>query len=131
VTKRPGSVEERPVFKCSNPVCGRTFSAPLKLVDSSANDSGPRLACPICLGPIASDAGSNVDDSATNVTMENLDGTHAPEQPAEIERTVEGPKTECAHYIGFLSERSSKEKISEECMVCENIVKCMLKSVRG
>jgi hypothetical protein len=130
VTKRTGSVEERRIFTCSNPVCGRTFSAPLKLVDLSANDSGPCLACPICLGRIASDVGSRVDGSETNGTMENVDSTHAPEQPAEIERTVEGPKTKCAHHIGFLSERSSNENISEECMVCENIVKCMLKSVR-
>jgi hypothetical protein len=30
-----------------------------------------------------------------------------------------------------LSKRSSKEKIPEECMMCENIVQCMLKNVTG
>jgi hypothetical protein len=35
----------------------------------------------------------------------------------------------CTHNFGYLSQRSSKEKIPEECMVCENIVQCMLKKV--
>jgi len=38
---------------------------------------------------------------------------------------------ECAHHFGYLSQRSKKEKIPEECMVCENIVQCMLKNVTG
>jgi hypothetical protein len=37
----------------------------------------------------------------------------------------------CTHHLGYLSERSSKEKIPEECMMCENIVQCMLKNVTG
>jgi len=37
----------------------------------------------------------------------------------------------CAHHFGYLSERSTKEKIPEECMICENIVQCMLKKVTG
>jgi len=37
----------------------------------------------------------------------------------------------CIHHLGYLSERSKKEKIPEECMVCENIVQCMLKNVTG
>jgi hypothetical protein len=86
------------------------------------------LACPHCLGQIASDLGPRFDDSATNVTVENVESK--PEQPRELERHVEGPIAKCAHHLGFLSERSSKEEISEECMVCEKIVRCMLKSVR-
>jgi len=30
-----------------------------------------------------------------------------------------------------LSERSRKEKIPDECMICEEIVQCMLKKVTG
>jgi hypothetical protein len=37
----------------------------------------------------------------------------------------------CAHQFGYLSKRSSKEKIPEECMMCENIVQCMLMNVTG
>jgi hypothetical protein len=58
------------------------------------------------------------------------------EQP-EI-RKIEKPPTAkiqkaegCSHFMGYLSQRSAKEKIPEECMVCENIVQCMLKKVTG
>jgi len=37
----------------------------------------------------------------------------------------------CVHHFGYLSTRSSKEKIPEECMMCENIVQCMLRNVTG
>jgi len=37
----------------------------------------------------------------------------------------------CVHHFGYLSMRSKKEKIPEECMICENIVQCMLKNVTG
>ncbi len=40
-------------------------------------------------------------------------------------------KSGCAHHFGYLSKRSTKEKIPEECIVCENIVQCMLKNVTG
>jgi hypothetical protein len=42
------------------------------------------------------------------------------------------PKVQkCTHQFGYLSKRSAKEKIPEECMMCENIVQCMLKNVTG
>jgi hypothetical protein len=37
---------------------------------------------------------------------------------------------DCHHHPGYLSERSSKEKIPDECMVCKDIVECMLKKMR-
>jgi len=37
----------------------------------------------------------------------------------------------CVHHFRYLSERSKKQKIPEECMICENIVQCMLKNVTG
>jgi hypothetical protein len=38
-------------------------------------------------------------------------------------------RTECKHFFGYLSKRSSKEGVPEECIVCEKIVQCMLKTV--
>lgn len=48
----------------------------------------------------------------------------------EIGQQPEKPN-QCAHYFGYLSQRSAKGEIPEECMVCENIVSCMLKKVTG
>ncbi|MEM3695378.1 MAG: hypothetical protein QXJ11_05405 [Candidatus Bathyarchaeia archaeon] len=39
--------------------------------------------------------------------------------------------TTCTYHFGYLSQRSTKEKIPEECMMCEKIVQCMLQRVRG
>ena len=122
------SREDGKSFRCSNPVCGRTFSVHMKVVDLRVNDPEPYLACPHCLERIAPDAGSEVDDPAMNVTVENVDSK--PEQSRKLEHPVKEPTVKCAHHLGYLCERSSKEKIPEECMVCGNLVKCMLKSVK-
>jgi hypothetical protein len=128
VTKRQVSVKEGQVFTCSNPVCGRTFSVPLKVVDARLNDHEPYSACPHCLGRIASDVCPRDEDSATNVSVDNVNIKR--EQSTDFGRSVEGPVAKCAYHLGFLNERSSQDKIPEDCMVCENIVKCMLKSIR-
>jgi hypothetical protein len=36
----------------------------------------------------------------------------------------------CHYHMGYLSERSSKENISDECLVCKDIVDCMLRKMR-
>jgi hypothetical protein len=51
---------------------------------------------------------------------------HPERKPAELPA-----KVKCMHQFGYLSKRDSKEKIPEECMMCENIVPCMLKAITG
>lgn len=87
-------------------------------------------ACPYCLTEIT--IGENAETIEVQKEKEEIEV----EQP-EIRKIEKTPapkiqKTEgCSHYMGYLSQRSRKEKIPEECMVCENIVKCMLKNVTG
>jgi hypothetical protein len=50
---------------------------------------------------------------------------------AERKPTEPPAKVKCTHQFGYLSKRDSKEKIPEECMMCENIVQCMLKTITG
>jgi hypothetical protein len=57
---------------------------------------------------------------------EPLDIQHAERKPAEPPA-----KVKCRHQFGYLSKRDSKEKIPEDCMMCENIVQCMLKTITG
>jgi hypothetical protein len=52
-------------------------------------------------------------------------------QHAERKPTEPPAKVKCTHQFGYLSEHDSKEKIPEECMICENIVQCMLKTITG
>ncbi len=81
-------------------------------------------ACPYCL---------------TEITLDN-DITLAGDEPKETEagekeyteERVETPEkpSECGYHLGYLSERSSKEKIPDECMMCKDIVECMLKKMK-
>ncbi|MCW4031579.1 MAG: hypothetical protein NWE80_04360 [Candidatus Bathyarchaeota archaeon] len=50
----------------------------------------------------------------------------------EVEEHVEVPEptSECLHYLGYLSEKESKEKIPEQCITCKDIVTCMLKKMK-
>ena len=48
------------------------------------------------------------------------------EEPAKIPETP----SECRHYLGYLSEKSAKEQIPDECMMCKDIVACMLKKMK-
>jgi hypothetical protein len=37
----------------------------------------------------------------------------------------------CRYHLGYLSEREQKEQIPDDCIVCKNIVDCMLKKMRS
>jgi hypothetical protein len=70
-----------------------------------------------------------VTDTVENLQAEAL--KTAKESLEEEKATPTAAKAECTHHFGYLSERSSKEKIPEECMDCTQIVNCMLKAVKG
>ncbi|MEM3577774.1 MAG: hypothetical protein QXX51_04885 [Candidatus Bathyarchaeia archaeon] len=121
-------------FTCPNPSCGRVFANPIKAENLSLKN-GVYDACPYCLTEIT------VEKSIL-ITEEKEKEKLAPsieskvEQKAQpiIERaSVEIPAkpTTCTHHFGYLSQRSTKEKIPEECMMCEKIVQCMLQRVKG
>jgi hypothetical protein len=54
----------------------------------------------------------------------------------EIVRIIQEKMTEptrnpeCAHNFGYLSQRSNRENVPEECMVCERMLDCMLGAVK-
>jgi hypothetical protein len=100
----------------------------LKAVNLSLEDPEPYLACPHCLTEITQEDLSTAEtklglDAGTQKTAR--DGSEG--EKAKLQPT----KTLCTHHFGFLSERSSKEKIPEECMACTEIVNCMLKAVKS
>jgi len=116
-------------YTCPNPCCGRRFSVPLKVVDLRLKKPQPYLACPHCLGEIVSDQRSQAVESFIDNTKENAPGVAKGLEKAE--KTLAAQRGDCAYHLGYLSERSSREGIPEECMVCGQIVKCMLRSIKG
>jgi hypothetical protein len=87
-------------------------------------------ACPYCLTEITLEEAPAITKEErkpeTNETIiKEPDMRPTKEKSAKAQSKVQG----CAHYFGYLSKRPTKEKIPEECVICENIVKCMLQNV--
>jgi hypothetical protein len=67
-------------------------------------------------------------ETKPTVTAETLKTT---EDNVQDDKTTHQPTTpQCPHHFGYLSERSSTEKISDECIACAEIVNCMLKAMK-
>jgi hypothetical protein len=63
------------------------------------------------------------------------------EQTAKLEKTQTSVSKEkhsknkekpvsCKFHLGYLSEREQKQEIPDECIICKDIVECMLKRMR-
>jgi hypothetical protein len=147
-------------FTCPNPVCGKVFTKPLKALNLQRDDEGPYDACPYCLTEITveEEPAINFDEPETleqeTLEPETLGSKSFEPEPFEpfeaetfeaeeasveaepeveeaeaVEEKTEG-SSECAHYLGYLSEKSSKDQIPDECMMCKDIVSCMLKKMK-
>jgi hypothetical protein len=106
-------MKEKSTFTCTNSACKKVFANPLKTLNLQQDPAEPYYACPFCLTKVA-----EIPDLKKESTNKD---------------SVEGQKTTpsgCTHYLGYLSERAQTEKISDECMVCKEIVDCMLKKMR-
>jgi hypothetical protein len=103
---------------------------PLKTLNLQENPAEPYFACPYCLTkvkPIEEPKKTQVKAEENNLEKE---------QPKIIQvetkqKIKESDKPDgCHHHPGYLSERSSKEQIPDECLVCTKIVECMLRKMR-
>jgi len=118
----------KPKFTCSNSSCGLVFSKPIRVKNLCA-ESEVYDACPRCFTTI------DETDSAPGIEARASSTVDASEEKAA--RDVEDKRTEplasakCTHRFGYLCERPKNEKMPDECMMCEIIVKCMLKRVTG
>jgi hypothetical protein len=119
-------------FTCPNASCGKVFTKPLRALNLQQDTEEPYDACPYCLTEIKLDEESTVAcDEPEPFEPEETETEVEMQKP--IEEQVETPEkpSECLHHLGYLSERSSKEQIPDECMMCKDIVACMLKKMKG
>jgi len=90
-------------------------------------------ACPYCLTEITLEKDSEITEDVQGARAK-VEEISKPTKSLPIEKKPSQSLSKaqgCIHHFGYLSQRSKKEKIPEECMVCENIVQCMLKNVTG
>jgi hypothetical protein len=104
-------MEKNGSFTCPNASCGRIFSKPLKALNVQLGADAMYDCCPYCLTGIA-----ELEEKTETVQAEK---EPAPQEP-----------TSCAHHLGFLCERQSKESIPDECILCKDIVACMLSNLK-
>ena len=119
-------------YICPNPLCGKTFINPIKARNMCSKNAEVYEACPFCLTEIVLDKPSPMteddEDSDIEESREEQLVTYHQEKPLSEPSTK---ASVCPHHLGYLSQRASKANIPEGCMVCENIVQCMLKKITG
>ncbi|MGD0495051.1 MAG: hypothetical protein ABSB28_03305 [Candidatus Bathyarchaeia archaeon] len=118
-------------FACPNSSCSLVFSKPVKVRNVGSEDSQCYDACPHCLTAIIIEESVPVVDAKPGATVEDNKGQEAIVNSSEEGRTRPSTAVQCAYHLGYLNERSKNEQIPEDCIVCENVVKCMLKAVNG
>jgi hypothetical protein len=127
--KEQSAKEEK--FACPNFSCGFVFSKPVKVKNMNSKGSKCYDACPRCLTAIIAEESVTVVDAKPDKTVQDNRAQETISSSSEVRRTEQTTTVHCAHHLGYLSERARNEKIPEDCMVCENIVMCMLKVVNG
>lgn len=119
-------------FRCSNLECGKVFSNPIIVQDLNSKSRSSYYACPYCLTEIVMEEGSSFKGKGKD-TVKKSKVKMTKKRPVKT-KLIQQPTSEvhdCPHFFGYLSQRSKKDKIPEECMTCEKIVQCMLKKITG
>jgi hypothetical protein len=109
---------------CPNPACKKVFNAPLKALNLQDESAEPYSACPYCLTPIVEEKieinwKHEKEQEDTSQAKEKEKSSKNKEKPAD-----------CHYHFGYLSEREQKGQIPDECVVCQDIVDCMLRKMR-
>jgi hypothetical protein len=112
-------------FTCGNSSCGRFFSKPLKALNLRAEKAEPYLACPYCLTEITAELPSSLGEVSLIQEEEAITNAEETAKPVEEKSSEPQAKGQCPYHFGYLGERSNKDQMPEECMVCENMLNCM------
>jgi len=108
------------------------FTKPLKVENLSSGAAVVYEACPYCLTEIATEETISPSKQksvmAEEVAKLELETKHE-EVVSAAQPQPSAETSNCKHYFGYLSERSSRDAPPEECMVCPKIVQCMLKGI--
>ena len=105
-----GTVRAEEKFTCANSSCGFVFSKPIK-VKNLCQDAEIYDACPRCFTAVTGVGNVQVIQAEPDLNTETV------------------TSKQCAHRFGYLSVRPKNEPIPDDCMMCENIVKCMTKGI--
>jgi hypothetical protein len=111
-------------YTCPNSSCGKIFERPLKVVNLQRSQQASYDACPSCLTEIPAEQPLH---QASDLTEKNVSGI---EQREEGKSESPQKPGSCQFHMGYLSERTSKEELPENCILCIEIVQCMLMKIK-
>ena len=111
-------IEGKRTFTCPNPSCKKVFNTPLKVSNVNLDSAEPYVACPYCLTKIT-EAQIETHNKPEKVYVEKIRPEDKPNRNKEIPPS-------CNYHLGHLSEQKHKEQIPDECIVCRDIIECML-----
>ena len=97
-------------FKCTNSSCSRVFEKPLKTFDAKLGHESAYDACPFCLSKVAKKEEKTIEATT----------------PTEAEH---GENALCQFHLGYLYERKAKDNVPDTCLICKDIVTCMLQGM--
>jgi DNA-directed RNA polymerase subunit RPC12/RpoP len=112
--------EGKEMYTCPNPSCGKVFETPLRTLNLQ-DPAEPYAACPYCLTKIT-EFQVEINKSETR------DESRLSKEKSS--KTKEKPST-CQYHLGYLSEREDKQQIPDECIVCKDLLECMLQKMKA
>ncbi|MEM0313162.1 MAG: hypothetical protein QW056_03645 [Candidatus Bathyarchaeia archaeon] len=98
-------------LKCPYKGCGKSFSKPAVVTDTSVIPRETHYACPYCMSKI-------------DVIIE--DDKIVEVKPADYPRVLDSP-AKCAYHFGFLSTLPKESPIPDECLVCPKVLQCTIR----
>jgi hypothetical protein len=135
IPKKKETMMENTSFTCSNPSCRKVFTRPLKADAQGSTRNKPYDACPYCLTEVVMVSSDPEPDGLRDLpkpaTERFVETPPENDSPVEKQSQIADNAATCKHSFGYLSKRTGNEGIPDECMTCENIVQCMLKTIRG
>ena len=102
------------MLTCPNMECKKVFSKALIAINQQ--NSKPYKACPYCLTEIT------IAEAESN-SPETLSETERGEEKSAV---VQEKTVICKHHLGYLKERELKQQMPEECILCTEVIDCML-----
>ena len=120
---------EKKTVTCQNPSCKKTFAFPLKTLNLQQNPQDPYSSCPFCLTKIELiDTPLKTEERSKEVLLEVQPKINHGDLEKQVKNSEKPPT--CQYHLGYLSERTSKQQIPDDCFVCKDIVECMLRKMR-
>jgi len=120
------STRKEKTIVCSNPKCDRSFSDPIKLTVIQENNKPKTFAaCPFCFYQITAHAPKKKKPKKAKIKPTKSQDSVADKIPAPAEKPAS-----CTQSFGYLSNRPKDSPIPDECLICQEITKCMLASAQ-